>query len=403
MLVTEHLAQSGHGTGAHAARYVVVANPHSRRVLLFQQALHRCGLPAASVISWQDAIGGKVAWDRVLSPNTILRIDSPGENFETEKALLSEGYDVEDNNRYTSRLDPQTIASLQEDKGRIRNLRQWFLGFSKVLTRLEQQWCLLPHLYRTHTAVDTLAMFDKVVCHSRLSDAGIPVPRSLGRIRCFDELISAMDNAGMQRVFIKLAHGSSASGVVAFERSRGVAQAFTTAKLINTDGVTRLYNVKKVRRYNSDLEIALIVNALAQEGIHVEQWVPKESVRGQRFDLRVLTIGGRACHTVSRLSSTTITNLRIGNERGSLDDVRSRMRDDDWLKLMRTCERAAAAFPGCLHAGLDVIISTGFKRHVVAEVNAFGDLLPDLLLDGMDSYETQIRHLLRCHNVAGAP
>ena len=45
-----------------------------------------------------------------------------------------------------------------------------------------------------------------------------------------------------------------------------------------------------------------------------------------------------------------------------------------------TCERAAACFPGSLQVGVDLMFSPDWRRHAVAEVNAFGDLLPGLLV-----------------------
>jgi hypothetical protein len=40
------------------------------------------------------------------------------------------------------------------------------------------------------------------------------------------------------------------------------------------------------------------------------------------------------------------------------------------------------------------MFSPDFHRHAIAEVNAFGDLLPGLLNDGRDTYAQQIEVLL---------
>ena len=56
---------------------------------------------------------------------------------------------------------------------------------------------------------------------------------------------------------------------------------------------------------------------------------------------------------------------------------------------MTTC------FPGSLHGGLDLLIAPDFRRHALLEVNAFGDLLPDLLWEGEDTYTAQVRAALR--------
>ena len=60
----------------------------------------------------------------------------------------------------------------------------------------------------------------------------------------------------------------------------------------------------------------------------------------------------------------------------------------------QNCARAAACFPGSLHAGVDLLIGTGWRRHMVAEVNAFGDLLPGIRdAAGRDSYAAQLHAL----------
>jgi hypothetical protein len=67
------------------------------------------------------------------------------------------------------------------------------------------------------------------------------------------------------------------------------------------------------------------------------------------------------------------------------------MGEEAWSAALRTCERAAAVFPGSLHAGVDLLIAPDFRRHFVLEANAFGDLLPDVMSEGMDTYEAEVR------------
>ena len=61
---------------------------------------------------------------------------------------------------------------------------------------------------------------------------------------------------------------------------------------------------------------------------------------------------------------------------------------------MRTCERVAACFPQTLHVAVDLMFGSGWRGHAVAEVNAFGDLLPGVLAAGRDTYAEQL-HALR--------
>src|SRR5689334_21641541 len=139
--------------------------------------------------------------------------------------------------------------------------------------------------------------------------------------------------------------------------------------------------------------IGCIVDFLAVDGLHVERWFPKADLEGSVADLRMVVIAGRHSHIVVRTSRGPITNLHLGGVRGSLDDVRQ-LAGPSYAVALETCERVAACFPGSLHVGVDLMFSSDWTRHAVAEVNAFGDLLPGLLVDGRDTYSTQIAAVL---------
>jgi hypothetical protein len=59
---------------------------------------------------------------------------------------------------------------------------------------------------------------------------------------------------------------------------------------------------------------------------------------------------------------------------------------------MDVCARAAACFPGSPAVGVDLLVGVDWRRFAVAEINAFGDLLPGLTglpgsgADGLDTY-----------------
>ena len=50
--------------------------------------------------------------------------------------------------------------------------------------------------------------------------------------------------------------------------------------------------------------------------------------------------------------------------------------------------------PSSLHVGLDVLFEPGLAHHRIIEANAFGDLLPNLTLDGLSVYRWEIRAAL---------
>ena len=241
---------------------------------------------------------------------------------------------------------------------------------------------------------DVEIMFDKCRCHARLAAAGVAVPRGItaGPIRCFDELSAAMRSNGVRRVFVKLAHGSSASGVVAYQvNPDGRQRAITTVEMVRQGGELVLYNSRRLCTYDDPRQIAELIDALARHRVHVEQWIPKAGIDGRTLDLRVLVIAGQVRHCVARMSRSPLTNLHLLNERANETRVRRRMGEQAWHAAMASCERAMACFPQSLHGGVDLLISADFRLHAVLEVNAFGDLLPGALWHGMDSYEAEIK------------
>lgn len=373
---------------------VLVGVPGSRRVDLFQQALERLGLPLARLVSYADLLAGRASLAQALRPNTLVRIESPGKDFVVERALLALGADAEDEEdpsgtRYT-RLSAREMAGLAFEKGRILPARQWYLGYRSLLLRLADE---LGGARVMNPPADIATMFDKPACHARLAEGGVAVPPALGPVRSYVDLREAMKRRNWPRVFLKLAHGSSASGVVAYRVNGGQQQAITTVEMARVGGEMRLYNSRRIQTYEDAGEVAALVDALCRERVHVEQWLPKASHSGRTLDLRVVMIAGRVRHTIARLSATPITNLHLLNARGDTEAILARIGAERWAAARADCERAAGLFHS-LYSGIDLLFSTGFKRHAILEMNAFGDLLPGVLSDGEDTYTAEIRAAL---------
>jgi glutathione synthase/RimK-type ligase-like ATP-grasp enzyme len=372
-------------------------------VAVFQAALDGLGLPPARVVPYRDVIAGRTAMAEVIRPGSILRIESPGRDFDVERTLVAAGADIDDpeEDGDGSPPAPNRIGRAEAlrhpfDRGLIFHPRQWYLGFREVLRRVDRQLrgCP-PHAVMTAPAAIEI-LFDKPRCHRVLNGQGIPCPRALGPVRSYDELRSRMREAGLARVFVKLANGSSASGVVALATAPGRQRADTTVEMDRSAGGLRLYNSRRIQRYEDPREIAELIDALCRERVHVEQWIPKAGLDGMAFDLRVVVVAGRPGHIVPRLSPTPLTNLHLKNRRGDVEALRSRTEPAAWDAAMETCRRAALAFPGCHYAGVDLLIAPGYRRHAVLEVNAFGDLLPGITCRGRDTYTAEVAAWLRC-------
>ena len=383
-------------SASDAPQFVVVGNRGSRRVELFQAALAGLGLAPARLVAYADLLCERAHLASAVPPGAVVRIESPGKDFAVEQALLALGADApEEEGGCYERIERGALDELAFDKGRILPLRQWYLGLRSALQLIAQQLRDCPPHRLMAQPDDILVMFDKRACHARLEAAGVAVPRRLGPVNSYDELVAAMEHSRCPRVFVKPAHGSSASGVIAYQVSHGRHLATTTVELVRERGELRLYNSRRLREYREPAEVAALIDAVCRQRAHVEQWIPKASIAEHIFDLRVMMIAGRTRHVVVRMSRGPMTNLHLLNQRGIWGDVQARLGDTAWASARRTCETAMECFAASLYAGIDLLIAADYRRHAVLEVNAFGDLLPGALSDGIDTYTAEILAVLR--------
>jgi len=89
-----------------------------------------------------------------------------------------------------------------------------------------------------------------------------------------------------------------------------------------------------------------------------------------------------------------MTNLHLLNERGDEDAVRERVGRAAWDAATRNCELAKECFPESLYAGIVLVFTPDFRRQAVIEVNAFGDLLPGVFWQGLETYAAELRAMV---------
>jgi hypothetical protein len=395
--MSEH---SNHPRLTTGRRFVVVGNPGSRRVELFDAALERNGYSAATALPWIDFIEGRLRLGDVAHAGDVIRIESPGKDFNVERAILAAGAEsVEEGCAFLGRAQ---LDALSHEKGRILCSRQWYAGFAKLLAQLKREITELPDSILMNDPDDIALMFDKPACHAAMTAERVPVPAALHSVSCYNDLVDKMARAGIRRVFVKLAHGSSGSGLVAYQTDGQRHHACTTVETVNdADGVA-LYNTRKLRQLTDQREIARLIDALCPHCVHVERWIPKAGMDNMAFDLRVMMIANAPMHVVARLSDTPVTNLHLLNQRRDAATAKAHVGERTWRQAMRTCVAAMRVFPGSLYAGIDLLIAADLKRHAVLEINAFGDLLPGVLNDGLETYDSEIRALPRSLARAGA-
>ncbi len=369
--------------------FIVIANPENRRPGFLQQALSHFNLPPATIISYEHLIAGKQTLEQFNTPNTIIRFESPEKNFDVDKAIIAAGFAVPDDGQH-QRISPAEVAKLEFDKGRILYPRQWYLGWRHLL----QQWNLSGCVGFMNHPEDIATMFDKPACHELFRRHNIPVPCSLGKIHSYDHLREQMQQQEIDRVFVKLSHGSAASGVVAYQVNARYESAITTVEQVRENGETLLYNSRRIRNYTRREEIADIINILTAEGVQVEEWLPKARLQGCGFDARVVVINGEVQHIVVRLGKSPMTNLHLGNERGNSEELLEKVGTENWEAMKYTCEQAAGLFSKSLYCGVDLLILPDWKQHALLEINAFGDLLPGILWNGIDTYTSEVKAIL---------
>lgn len=369
-------------------RYLIIGENDSRRVQLFKETVAMRGEDEPRVVSYLDLISGSQRLDQLIESGDFVRLESPGKEFEVERALLRLGV-----GEYRGFLSESEVDELSFDRGLILPQSQWYRGWCKVLNLISGQLAeSRPHVLM-NSPDEIAVLFDKVGCQARLEDSGVRMPLALGTVASYEELLALMKAHHCQRVFLKPAHSSSASGIVAYQSSQDKHLAVSTVELASSGNGVRLYNSRRVRTYSTYEEIRTLVDALSVHNLFVQKWYPKASINKRVFDLRVVVVAGKSRHVVVRESKTPFTNLHLLNTRGQLSVVRNAIGEKCYADTLATCEKTAQAFPKCLYIGVDVLISSNFKSHAVAEANAFGDLLPGVLCDGLSTYEYELEAL----------
>lgn len=419
---------------------LLIGNPNNRRTLGLQEARLRLGLQPALVLPYARLLqtwrrGGTMA-DAVMqclegrgathmhraswisSPASIsfvnhdsvggvsnaplIRIDAPGEEWDVERELLFLGA-VNDVSPFidgpsAGMIPAEQTLTLEQEWGRIYAPNQWFRGWKACLERIRHEaleyW---PNARFMNDPHDIALMFDKRKCQQHLSAHGVHVPPTLQSsesIRNYADLRTAMKTVGMNRVFVKLACGSGASGVVAYQINprTGAEIAMTTVGMERIQGNSIFYNEGRMRRYTHTADISALMDWLCAEGAQIERWMAKASLGSSVFDIRQLVAGGQAGHAIVRLSQTPITNLHLRNER--LLPAEAGL-DEQQMEGVQTAAKAAmAAFPNSWSAGIDVMLSEGTEpRSYILDVNPFGDLLYRVQHNGLGTYEWQMELL----------
>jgi hypothetical protein len=355
----------------------LLATQGSKRVRLMQAARAQLRLPPAQVLEWRDWLAQPTLLEHALRQPGLLKIEPPGDDPAAHRLLLQVGCRL---------LGRPPVAA--PEHGELLAMDAWFAGFTSAMTALAAQLADFPQTRVLNAPAEISRMTDKLTCQRHLAAHGVPVPFLLGPVHGYEHLQSLLHQHDLDRVYLKPRYGSSASGVVAYRRNKaGRQQATTSAALSRADGRMRLFNVKRMARYETSTDIAALVDALAAQELYAEAWLNKPRCGDSHYDLRVVTVAGQPAHRVARIGQHMMTNLHLDNRRG---DASGLLNEADLAALEDTAALAARAFPASHVTGYDLVVRHG-QAHVL-EANAFGDLLPGLLWQGIDTYTAQLAH-----------
>lgn len=373
-------------------KIAILGNPENRRVAQFVQSFK--GKEPVKVLSFLELLQYPERLTDQLKGIDCLKIESCGENDDVFKYLLAWGADIEDHLNQQS-ISKQNALNLSVEKGLIQYSRQRQLGYRRFLQEVESiakaQNCFLLNAPQA-----ILEMSDKVKTHQLLAQNNIEKVPYLGVVESYEGLQQLIEQTGCKRIFLKLTHASSASGVMAYQRKGNQEILISSATLIIKAGIPKVYNSLKIKKYTEANQIRLLVDTLAKQYLFAERWIPKATFDRTAFDLRLVYIDGEVNHAVMRCSDSPMTNLHLGNKRGDLQSLKIHLGLGKWKEIQALAQEAVACFQGAKVAGVDILLTGKNYKPRVIEVNPFGDLLPNVFNDFDETtYQRELRYFCR--------
>src|SRR5262249_51473839 len=189
--------------------------------------------------------------------------ESPGRDFEVEKMLLQAG----------ARDDPRAAGTdwtaLRYHKGRLTRPGLLYRGFHRVLRGLRVAFDARPHLRPLSCPLAVAELFDKNATSARLAAADIPCPPSLEAPATPEKLLATLRARRFPTAYVKLATGSSATGIAVVRAADEPPWAITSMVRIGED----FYSTRRLNRC-SGRQLEDVLAFLLAEGVCVQRGIP---------------------------------------------------------------------------------------------------------------------------------
>lgn len=254
--------------------------------------------------------------------------------------------------------------------------------------RLSDDVCFLntPHAL--------LRALDKKDTKQVLVDRGLRVTPMLPSPHSFDELRELLAGCG-RGCFLKPRYGSGAGGIMAvrYQPSRNKWVVYTTLQQV--DGV--IHNTKRIHRLSTEKEMIPLAEAVMQTEAILEEWIPKEQLQGENYDLRVVCRESEIDYIVVRCSKGSITNLHLNNKAHWWNELS--LPEVVRQQIYYQCQEAVQSLD-LQYAGVDVLMERGTDIPYIIEVNGQGDHVYQDMFAHNSIYIQQIKNIKKRYNHA---
>lgn len=317
-----------------------------------------------------------------LPSGSIIRLDAMGGDTPVRHAMLVRA------------MGADQAVKADHRRGIFHRQGRIAAGYALLLHDLADALAARPDIQISHAPQDVALLQNKPATAAHLAAHGIPVAPQLGQPMGLDDVVAAARAGRHNRVFLKLAQGSSGAGCMALSLGPNGQMIARTTLHIDADGTG--WNTRRLVTTHDPAQIRAIAGMICAEGATAEAELPRLRLDGKTCDIRIITVAGRADWAMLRLSDGPITNLHLLNHRADAAQLQELIGADNWRALLATAEATAALFPACLSLGIDMAIAPDHRRHAVIEVNAFGDFVKGAVnAQGQTPHDAQMQHLAR--------